>query len=270
MNEKRHGPRLKARSQLLTRATRMPSVHRVRFTPARILLSALSASHSAQLHPADTPPFVSPASPRISPRRPLPPLTHYHRRFDSPPLFSSLLALLLLPLFQFFFYPCISFFFFFRLSFRFFRNEKRKGNSRFSISYIHCHVRYIYIYIVHFNTLSSPLFCSFLDLFSICISNQLELTSGINRLKIGRRRVFNDALLLCPENISRLRQTWRYSWRYSGKLANKTVWERSCRTIVSSERSCTTRERYCYRWLFRLKQVFIFPLLSRNDETNIR
>lgn len=74
MNEKRHGPRLKARSQLLTRATRMPSVHRVRFTPARILLSALSASHSAQLHPADTPPFVfvSPATPRDA--LPLPPL----------------------------------------------------------------------------------------------------------------------------------------------------------------------------------------------------
>lgn len=149
MNEKRHGPRLKARSQLLTRATRMPSVHRVRFTPARILLSALSASHSAQLHPADTPSFVfvSPASPRISPRRPLPPLTHYHRRFDSPPLFSSLLALLLLPLFQFFFYPCISFFFFFSFILSFLSKRKKERKlSLFHLVYSLSRTIYIYIY----------------------------------------------------------------------------------------------------------------------------
>lgn len=103
MNEKRHGPRLKARSQLLTRATRTPSVHRVRFTPARILLClfyplSIPRNFTLPIHSPlclRLPPPPLPAPPTA--RRPDPPpspSTHYH--FDSPPPRGSLLTLLLL------------------------------------------------------------------------------------------------------------------------------------------------------------------------------
>lgn len=101
MNEKKHGPRLKARSQLLTRATRTPSVHRVRFTPARILLCLF---YPLSIPRNFTLPIHSPLCLRLPPPLPAPPTarrpdpsspsTHYH--FDSPPPRGSLLTLLLL------------------------------------------------------------------------------------------------------------------------------------------------------------------------------
>lgn len=39
---------------------------------------------------------------------------------------------------------------------------------------------------------------------------------------------------LCPDNVSRLRQTWRYSWRYPGKLAN-IRWYREKRSYTIRE-----------------------------------
>lgn len=123
MNEKRHGPRLKARSQLLTRATRTPSVHRVRFTPARILLCLfypLSIPRNFTL-PIHSPLCLRlpPPSPRAahysSPRPPPPPLRLittliHHHRGDLFSLFSFFVPILFL-------YPRISFSFPLLLSF---------------------------------------------------------------------------------------------------------------------------------------------------------
>lgn len=122
MNEKRHGPRLKARSQLLTRATRTPSVHRVRFTPARILLClfyplSIPRNFTLPIHS----PLCLRLPPPLSPRRPLlvaptpPPLRLittliHHHRGDLFSLFSFFVPILFL-------YPRISFSFPLLLSF---------------------------------------------------------------------------------------------------------------------------------------------------------
>lgn len=190
----------------------------------------LSAFHSAQLHPADTLSPLSSPPPPLSPRRPLlvaptppPPLRLittliHHHRGDLFSLFSFFVPILFL-------YPRISFSFPLLLSFilSFLSSRKeRKLSSLFhlllSLSRTFQHILFFSPFVLLLNPFSDfegSIQCS-------RYSNSSQRVEYIVWKSDGAMCSTTLPLTLPRHNISRLRQTWRYSWRYSGKLGNNT------------------------------------------------